>query len=31
MNFDKRSFGLSLLWLVILVVATVWLYGIVHH
>jgi hypothetical protein len=31
MNFNKRAFGFSLLWLVILVMLTVWLYGVVHH
>ena len=31
MNFDKRSFGLALLWLAALAVATVVLYAVVHH
>jgi hypothetical protein len=31
MNFDKRSFGLALLWLAILALAIVRLYGVVHH
>jgi hypothetical protein len=31
MNFDKRSFGLALLWLAALAVATDVLYAVVHH
>ena len=31
MNFDKRSFGIALLWLAILALAIVWLYGVVHR
>jgi hypothetical protein len=31
MNFNKRAFGFSLLWFVILVVLMVYLYGVVHH
>jgi len=31
MNFDKRSFGLALLWLAVLAAATVLLYAVVHH
>jgi hypothetical protein len=31
MNFNKRAFGFSLLWFVVLVVLMVWLYGVVHH
>jgi hypothetical protein len=31
MNFDKRSFGLALLWLAALVMATAVLYAVVHH
>jgi hypothetical protein len=31
MNFDKRSFGTALLWLAILALAIVWLYGVVHR
>ena len=31
MNFDKRSFGLALLWFAALAVATVVLYALVHH
>jgi hypothetical protein len=31
MNFDKRSFGLALLWLAALAVATLVLYNVVHH
>ena len=31
MNFDKRSFGLALLWFAALAVATVVLYAVVHH
>src|SRR6516164_2248171 len=31
MNFDKRSFGLALLWFAAVAVATVVLYAVVHH
>jgi hypothetical protein len=31
MNFDKRSFGLVLLWLAALVVTTAVLYNVVHR
>jgi len=30
-NFDKRSFGLALLWFAALAAATVVLYAVVHH